>query len=132
MHVRTHGSSLESRSSRRWRPRTINPVNETVLFQTEVSYTLCPFPRDYLDSLRLWARRRRAADATAGHGLQHEWAGGGVAVCVKPASVCQVAWALGLAAVVVVDGRVDKGREQPVRCSLCCRVLSLSHSFRSI
>ena len=36
-----------------------------------------------------------------------------VAVCVEPSSVCEIAWALGLPTVMVVDGRLEKGREQP-------------------
>ncbi len=36
-----------------------------------------------------------------------------VAFCVEPSSVCEIAWALGLPTVMVVDGRLEKGREQP-------------------
>ena len=39
--------------------------------------------------------------------------GAQVAVCVEPSSVCEIAWALGLPTVMVVDGRLEKGREQP-------------------
>ncbi len=31
---------------------------------------------------------------------------------MQPASVCEVAWSLGLASVVVIHGRLERGREQ--------------------
>jgi hypothetical protein len=34
---------------------------------------------------------------------------------MQPASVCEVAWSLGLASVVVINGRLERGREQRER-----------------
>jgi len=57
----------------------------------QASYSLCPFPNAFLASLR----RSSMMGGAEGGGA------GGVSVCLHPASVCEVAWALRLRTVMV-------------------------------
>ena len=98
------------RGDKRWRPRGVDLRAETVLFQTEASYTLCPFPAAFLQSLRSHGRSWPGARARV-TGLPTA----SIAVCLEPASVCEIAWALQLPALMVISGRLEKGREQPAR-----------------
>jgi hypothetical protein len=124
-HARRWKQRCLHRGAKRWRPRGVSLEDETVLFQTEASYTLCPFPDAFLSSLRHWSRHRDRPDTASDPSVAGEKARharelqplqhGGVAVCLEPAAACEIAWSLGLPAVMVVSGRLEKGREQPAR-----------------
>ena len=127
-HARQWKQRCLHRGAKRWRPRGVSLEDETVLFQTEASYTLCPFPDAFLRSLSRWSRHRGNPDkpdtasdpSVAGEKARHArelqpLQHGGVAVCLEPAAACEIAWSLGLPAVMVISSRLEKGREQPAR-----------------